>query len=508
MSLRLRLLLSLLLLLALMTVPALHGLRQVLALRDIVVDLRGQVAQSALAAGRLHSAFGEVDRYQRAYVATADAEFADRTRAALDGAAAELVTLRSAGYGDAVHDVASRIDQLRDASVVIETLVRRQSLDSATTHVVATAAPLVELARDAVPALAAAIDASTADRVATAQRRAMAAAAATSIALGVALALAFGLAIGAASVLSRPIDRLRLAMARVAEGAFDAPTDLPYEKPDEIGHLSRSFRTMTTRLAELDRLKAEFVGTASHELKTPISLINGYVELMEEEFGSSLQQRHRDLLSSLSEQSRTLQRRLDQLLEISRIEAGRLHLGLEEINLRHFAGELHREFAPAAQMRDVRLELHVDPRAAQFLVADPDVLRADVLGNLISNALDSTPAGGLVRLSFLQDDDRVHIEVADTGQGIPPDLVGHVFEKYYQGRGAAAGGGLGLPIAKAAVEAHGGRIGVQSTMGRGSRFRVVLPVRPTGHDAAPATAPVLHAAAHQGADAAQLQPHG
>jgi signal transduction histidine kinase len=508
MSLRLRLLLSLLTLLALMTVPALHGLRQVLALRDIVVELRGQVAQSALAAGRLQAAFGEVDRYQRTYVATADPESAGRARAALDGAAAEVATLRSAGYGDAVHDVASRIDQLRDAGAVIESLVARQSLDSATMHVLATAVPINALARDAVPALAAAIDATTAARVATAQRRAVAAAATTSIALAVAFVLAFGLAIGAASVLARPIDRLRFAMARVAEGAFAAPIDLPYEQPDEFGHLARSFRTMTTRLAELDRLKAEFVGTASHELKTPISLINGYAEMMEEEFGSSLQQRHRDLLTSLSAQSRTLQRRLDQLLEISRIEAGRLHLGLEEINLRHFASELHQEFAPAAQTRDVRLEVNVDPRVTPFFVADPDVLRGDVLGNLISNALDSTPPGGLVRLSFLQDDDRVHIEVADTGRGIPPDLVGHVFEKYYQGRGAAAGGGLGLPIARAAVEAHGGRIDVQSTSGRGSRFRVVLPVRPLHHDAAPATAPALHQAALRAADAARLQPHG
>jgi signal transduction histidine kinase len=507
MSLRVRLLLSLLALLGLMTVPAVYGMSQVLALRDIVVDLRGQVAQSALAAGRLHSAFGDVDRYQRAYVGTGDPDYAGGTRAALDEAAAELATLRSAGHGDAVRDVAGRVDALLGAARHIESLVAGQLLDSATTYLETTAKPLVEQARRDVPALAAAIDASTADRVTSAQRRAVGAAAATSVALAVALGLAFVLAIGATSVLTRPIDRLRLAMARVAEGAFDAPADLPYDQPDEIGHLSRSFRTMTTRLAELHRLKAEFVGTASHELKTPISIINGYAELMQEELGGVLQPRHRDLLNSMSEQAQTLQRRLDQLLEISRIEAGRLHLGLEEINVRHFAGEVHRAFAPAAEMRDIRLELQVDPRTAPFLVADPDVLRTDVLGNLIGNALEFTPPGGLVRLSFQPDGDRLHIEVADTGRGIPLDQVDRVFEKYYQGRGSTGGAGLGLPIARAAVEAHGGRIDVQSTFGRGSRFRVVLPVRPFVRDV-PATTAVLHPAAHQVAHATPLQPHG
>jgi signal transduction histidine kinase len=234
---------------------------------------------------------------------------------------------------------------------------------------------------------------------------------------------------------------------------------------------------MTQRLAELDRLKAEFVGSASHDLKTPISIITGYAELIREELAGPLHVRHRELLSSLSEQTQTLQRRVDQMLEISRMEAGRLRLGLEEINVRHFAGEVHRAFEPAARVRDLQLELHVHDSVPPFLIADPDVLRTDVMGNLIGNALKFTATGGTIRVSIRPDGDRLSIEVADTGCGIPQDQVDHIFDKYYQGRGTKGGAGLGLAIAKAGVEAHGGRIQVISRVERGTRFRVSLPLR-------------------------------
>jgi signal transduction histidine kinase len=479
MSLRLRFLLSLLALLALMTVPALHGASRVMALRDIVVDLRGQTAQASLSAGRLQAALGRVDHYQRGYVATADAELSVRMRAALREAAQEIATLRTAGYDRAVSDVAERFESLEDATARVETLVAQQQLDSATHYLVAEATPLVEQALASLPALAAEIDAKTSARVAIAERSATAAGRTTTVTLIAAFALACALALGAASVLTRPLDRVRLSMARVAEGSFEAPADLPYGRRDEIGHLSRSFRTMTLRLAELDRLKADFVGTASHDLKTPISIITGYAELMEEELSDSLQLRHRELLHSLAEQTQTLRKRVDQLLEISRMEAGRLQLGLEEINLRHFVEEVHRSFEPATRALGIDLQLRLHERVPPFLIADPDVLRTDVLGNLIGNAMKFTPSGGRIRIAVQPDGDRVHIEVVDSGPGIPPDQIEHIFEKYYQGNGSRGGAGLGLAIARAAVEAHGGRIEARSRTGRGTCFRVTLPVRAT-----------------------------
>ncbi|HSJ23747.1 MAG TPA: HAMP domain-containing sensor histidine kinase [Longimicrobiales bacterium] len=475
MTLRLRFLLSLLALLALMSLPALFAADRVTTLRDVVLELRGQGAQAGLAAGRLQAAVARLGHYQRLYVAAPDGVLAEQMHDALTEVASQLDVLRTSGYADVVRETGLEAHQLAAVTGRISALVESGQLNSATEYLHDMATPLVQQAYDAVPVLAAAIDAKTNAGVATAQRSAEAAGTATLLALIGAIVLAFMLAIGASSALTRPIDRLRLAMAEVAEGSFEAPPELPYNRTDELGHLSRSFRTMTLRLAELDRLKAEFVGTASHDLKTPISIINGYAELMQEELDESLQHRHREVLRSLAEQTRTLQRRVDQLLEISRMEAGRLRLGLEEMDARHFIAELHRAFEPAARMHDVRFELEIHPQTPPTLVADPDVLRTDVLGNLIGNALKFTPAGGTIRLAIRPEGDHVAMEVADTGPGIPPEQINRIFEKYYQGRGSGGGAGLGLAIARAAVEAHGGRIEVRSQVGRGSRFRVLIP---------------------------------
>ena len=477
MSLRARFLLSLLAVLVLMAVPALFAVSRVNALRDIVLELRGQAAQSALAVGRLEASLVQVERHQRVYVAMADPDFAVRMRHATNDAISEAATLRAAGHGDLVNTAARRLEHVAQSNGHLEALVEAGNLDAATDYLNTSAVPEVERARAAVPALAAAIDEKTNQRVSVAQRSAIAAATATTAAVLVAFVLAGALALAAAGVLTHPLDRLRRAMARVADGTFEAPVDLPYDRHDEVGDLSRSFRTMTARLAELERLKAEFVGSASHDLKTPISIITGYTELIRDELSGPDHRRSRELLRSLSDQTATLQRRVDQLLELSRMEAGRLLLGLEEINVRHFAGEVLRTFVPAARARDVQLELDVHDNVPPFLIGDPDVLRTDVMGNLIGNALKFTPPGGMIRLSIRPDGERLSLEVADTGCGIPQDQLDHIFEKYYQGRGANSGAGLGLPIAKAGVEAHGGTIHVTSRVDRGTRCRISLPLR-------------------------------
>jgi signal transduction histidine kinase len=476
MSLRLRFLLSLLAVLTLMALPALFAADRVNALRDIVLELRGQAAQSALAVGRLEAALVQVERHQRAYVATADGDFAARMRRAVNQAVAEIATLRTAGHGDLVTIAALRMDQVVEANRRLEALVGEGSLAAATEYLRSDALPDIERARSTIPALAAGIDEATSEGVTVAQRSAIAAGTATTAAVFVSLALAGALAIAAAGVLTQPLDRLRHSMARVADGTFEAPHDLPYDRIDEVGDLSRSFRTMTLRLAELDRLKAEFVGTASHDLKTPISIIIGYAEMIRDELSGPLHTRHRELLRALSEQTQTLQRRVDQLLEISRMEAGRLRLGLEQINVRYFAGELLRAFQPAARMRDLKLDLDVHESVPTYVIGDPDVLRTDVIGNLIGNAVKFTPPGGEIRISIRPDGDRLSIEVSDTGCGIPQDQLDHIFEKYYHGRGVTGGAGLGLAIAKAGVEAHGGRIHVTSRVQRGTRCRVSLPM--------------------------------
>lgn len=489
MRLRTRVLLSLLAMVGLMAIPALYGLARVMEVRDIALEMREQAAQSALAIGELETALQEFAHYQRSYVAVPDEPEAQRyAEASLQRANGLVARLRANGYEDVVANADLPLAEMRDAFEQIDLLLRYGHLAAATDYLGYAGVPLVTRARSAMQPLAQAVDRRTRQHVAAAERSAAAATTALATAVLVAIILAIFLAFAVSSVLTRPLDRLRYSMARVAEGSFEAPQTLPYHRRDEVGELFRSFRAMTLRLAELDRLKAEFVGIASHDLKTPISVITGYAELMEEELSPELGKRHKDLLRSLGEQTQSLQRRVDQLLEISRMEAGRLRLGLEEIYIRHFADGLEREYEPAARARGLTFELLVHERVPPFLIADPDVLRSDVLGNLIGNALKFTPPGGAVSVHFRPDGNRLIIDVADTGPGIPAENMPHVFEKYWQGRGSRGGAGLGLAIARAAVEAHGGRLDVQSRVGKGSRFRVIVPTRATlnGRNGAPA----------------------
>jgi two-component system sensor histidine kinase GlrK len=477
MSLRLRFLLSLFAVILVMAVPAFFAVNRVNALRDIALELQTQAAQSSLSVGRLDAGLLQLGQFQLSYVVHGDTASAALMRKTAEELVARSSTLRAAGHSDLVQKSELRLDELAVLNRRLVTLVQQGKLDEAANYLNNTINPEIERSREAVSKLAIWIDEKTSGSVPIARETALAAGTATTAAVFAAIVLACALALAAAGVLTHPLDRLRVAMARVADGALDAPFDLPYDRDDELGDLSRSFRTMTLRLTELDRLKAEFVGTASHDLKTPISIISGYAELIHDELDGTIHARHRELLRSLSEQTVTLQRRVDQLLEISRMEAGRLRLGLEEINVRYFAEEVRRAFEPAARVRDLKFDVNVHDTAPPFLIADPDVLRTDIIGNLVGNALKFTPAGGIVRMSIRPDGDRLSIEVADTGCGIAPEQLDHVFEKYYQGRRTNGGGGLGLAIAKAGVEAHGGRIQVTSRVERGTRFRVSLPVR-------------------------------
>lgn len=456
-----------------MAVPAIYGVTRVAEVRDIALDLREQAATSTLAVGNLRTALEQLDRFQRVYLVTTDGDHSTEMWGRLNDVSGEMEKLRAAGYADAVDAAAIPVDSLRDVTARLETLVSAGLLDAATVYREIAADPLLKRSADAVPQLATAIDRHTAARAQAAERSADAATTAALTAMLIAIALAAALALAAVGVLSAPIQRLASAMARVADGVFDAPRSLPYDRHDEIGDLSRSFRAMTARLQQLDRMKAEFLGAASQGLKTPIGVIGGYAELIREEANGELTPRHRDLLAALSEQTDVLRRRLDQLLQMSRIESGTLALGLEEIYLRHFVNDLDREFSPSAAARGIHLSVRVDERTPPFIVADPDLLRVDILGNVIGNAIQYTPHGGTVDIAVRPDGDLVVFEVADSGPGLPDHRLENLFEKH--GREASAGAGLGLAIARGLVEAHGGRIWAERRRGGGTRVSFTLP---------------------------------
>jgi signal transduction histidine kinase len=300
-----------------------------------------------------------------------------------------------------------------------------------------------------------------------------------------ALALALGatLLIGVllTRTLLRPIGELRRGMATVAQGDFEPDVHIPHERPDELGDLARSFDTMTEQLRELDRLKAEFVSVASHEIKTPLSVIRGYVTLLADGIYGEVNEQQHKTLEAVNAQTDRLGRLVHRLLDVSRFEAGGARLELREIDLHAFFDDLTSDFRVLAVQNGIDFPVRLADDLPPRILGDEDRL-SEVLGNLLSNAFKFTGSGGTIRVDAARHDGGIQVEVEDTGVGIAPEKLPRIFEKFYQVENDAqprsVGSGLGLAIAREIVEAHGGTIGAESREGKGTRFRVFLPERP------------------------------
>ena len=482
MKLRTRFILSLLAVLVVMAVPALLGVTSVRAVRSTALDLRERTAEAAYMVGRIQTGLERLDRYQRTYVATGDPELGELTRQAVASVGRDLDRLRSAGYAEAVDQARIPVPMLSAVSSLTSLLMEAGHAEAATQLLRYQLTPLILASTESAETLAGAVDALTAARLSSVDEITGRAVTITTTALLLGLLVAGLLTLLTARYLTRPLNRLSTSMARVANGDFHPPENLPYERQDEVGELFRTFRSMALQLADLDRMKAEFVGIATHDLKTPINVISGYAELLAEELPDELGERHRQILDSLGRQTRTLSTRLNQLLEISRIQAAGLQLGLEEINLRHFAVELGRSYTGLGSRHGITVAATVDDSAPSFLIADPDILREEVFGHLLENAIKFSPRGGRIEIRVAGLGGMVTFAVRDQGPPIPPESRAHVFDRYYRGRDASGrvGAGLGLPIARAGVEAHGGTIEVDSHPATGETvFLLTLPIHPT-----------------------------
>ncbi len=299
-------------------------------------------------------------------------------------------------------------------------------------------------------------------------------------ALALAVLLAAGVSIHTARSVSRPVRELERGMDAVAGGNFTRPLGIAPSRDDEFGRLAQSYHTMARQLADLDRLKAEFISVASHELKTPINVILGYLQLLDEGVYGTLTPRQRDVLATLASQGQSLARLVQQLLDISRFEAGGGKLEPRDMELGPFIAELESAFHVLAHQRGVTFHVLRGEDLPQVVRWDSDRMN-EVVGNLLSNAFKFTERGGRVDLEVTASAENVQMVVRDTGAGIPPSQLPHVFRKFYQADNQTAatikGTGLGLAIAKEIVEAHGGRITVDSTPGVGTTFHMILPLR-------------------------------
>ncbi len=235
------------------------------------------------------------------------------------------------------------------------------------------------------------------------------------------------------------------------------------------------------RVQDVNRLKSEFLANMSHELRTPLNAIIGFAELMHDGKVGPVADNHREYLGDILGSSRHLLQLINDVLDLSKIEAGKMEFNPEPVNLTKIIGEVRQVLQTLSASKRLAVEVQVSP-AVEQLVIDPAKLK-QILYNYLSNAIKFTPEEGRIAVRAIEETAGIfRLEVEDTGIGIPPEEVGKLFVEFQQLEGGTAkkhqGTGLGLALTRKIVEAQGGRVGVQSAQGQGSVFYAVLPGRP------------------------------
>ena len=288
----------------------------------------------------------------------------------------------------------------------------------------------------------------------------------------------------AASLHARRIRRLERAAERIAGGRFDEP--VVDAGSDELGDLAAAFERMRRRLEKLDRARSEFIANASHELRTPLFSLGGFLELMaDEDVDAATRQ---EFLETMREQVDRLAKLATDLLDLSRLDAGRIRVEHEPVDLGEVARTVAAEVAVLADRGGHAVDVEVHGRP----VARGDELRVlQVARALVDNALTHTPAGTRIALRAWADREHAYLDAEDDGPGIAPEHVPHVFDRFYRGDGAvASGSGLGLAIARELAQMMGGKVVLESEPGR-TLVRVVLGAAPTSVAAPPSETPVF-----------------
>lgn len=294
--------------------------------------------------------------------------------------------------------------------------------------------------------------------------------------LAAVLAGVLGLVLGAilSRGLSAPLRRLAEAAQAVARRDFSMK--VREEGSQEIVEVARAFNEMTAALAEAERLRQNMVADVAHELRTPLSVLQGSLQAILDD----VYPLDKAEIARLYEETRLLSRLVDDLRDLALADAGQLRLNLRPVAVVPIVQATAESLRAVAEAQGVTLSLQL-PEGLPPVQADPERL-GQVLRNLLVNALQHTPAGGSVTVQAEETQEGVQVSVADTGRGIAPEDLPHVFERFWRGDPSRAraspwseGTGLGLSIVQSLIAAHGGRIWVESELGKGSVFRFVLP---------------------------------
>jgi two-component system OmpR family sensor kinase len=285
---------------------------------------------------------------------------------------------------------------------------------------------------------------------------------------GIALVIAILAGYLVARALAARVKRLERAARKVASGDFSQP--IRADSEDELGQLAAAFDDMQAQLARLDRARKQFIANASHELRTPIFSLGGFLELLADE--DLDEDTRRAFLGQIRGQVDRMRTLAVELLDLSRLEAGALELRPEPTDVGQLAREVAAEFTPAAASHESHVTLDLRPEPIE-LDCDPERV-AQVLRILLDNALRHTPPGTGVQVSAARSNGHVRLEVSDAGLGIKRQNMPHIFEPFFTSNEQAQGAGLGLAIARELAERMHGRLTVRTGPGR-TTFSLVLP---------------------------------
>src|SRR5438445_541568 len=260
--------------------------------------------------------------------------------------------------------------------------------------------------------------------------------------------------------------------------AYQQLEQLAQSLEQRVQQRTRELQEANQRLQEMDKLKSDFVSTVSHELRTPMTSIKGYVDNILDGLVGALTERQSYYLNRVKSNVERLTRMINELLDLSRMEAGKIELNIGNVRMRELITDVVEGFQAMAQGKGIALQTR-QPDDLPAIRGDRDKLH-QVLTNLVQNAIKFTPTGGEVWVeSQMRDDGFLQIGVVDTGCGIPPHELDKVFERFYRGTSRSPDDprwGLGLTIARSLVKLHGGQIWEESTPGQGSRFYFTVPI--------------------------------
>ncbi|HUW22515.1 MAG TPA: ATP-binding protein [bacterium] len=297
----------------------------------------------------------------------------------------------------------------------------------------------------------------------------------------VVLIIGFIGAIILAQMMTRPIKQMAKGAELIGQGKLD--TTIVVKSNDELESLARDLNKMSSQLKEIDQLKKDFLASVTHELKSPLTSLIMYVDLFLEGAAGELTEKAKKFLKIMERSSKRLSRFIDDLLDMAKIERGKMEIKKEPLEILPIVSEIAELIKPQADEKDIEIAMNI-PDNLPLVFVDGDRTR-QIITNILSNSVKFTPEKGKISVNIQDEKEHFQVSISDTGIGIPPEQIGKIFDKFEQVKEirervkGPRGTGLGLAIVKSLVEAQGGKIWVESEVDKGSTFYFTLPKQTT-----------------------------